>query len=357
MRIISVKSWREDLGLLRPYTIASKGTTSDVSNIIVEIELENGFKGLGASSPTGPDKGETIERSEAVLQGSHLNWLVGKKIDSIQEISTDLRRRMFDTPASRAAVDIALFDAMSLNRNLPLVEMLGRHHHELPTSITIGIKPVEESIEEAHEYIGRGFKIIKLKTGASAEEDIDKILRLRERIDQSVIIRADANQGYDTEGYKRFIEGTRDLNVEFVEQPFNRDEVENMRGLEEHYKSRIAADESLQNEEDAELLATAPRACGIFNIKLMKCGGIFSAMKIASTARNSNIDLMWGCMDESRISIAAGLHAAFACPNTKYIDLDGSLDLARDVVAGGFEIKNGMMKTLNYPGLGLKRLI
>ncbi|HEC42753.1 MAG TPA: dipeptide epimerase, partial [Bacteroides sp.] len=88
-----------------------------------------------------------------------------------------------------------------------------------------------------------------------------------------------------------------------------------------------------------------------------KCGGIFSAMKIASTARNSNIDLMWGCMDESRISIAAGLHAAFACPNTKYIDLDGSLDLARDVVEGGFEISNGMMRTLNDPGLGLKRLI
>ncbi|MGY8792768.1 MAG: enolase C-terminal domain-like protein, partial [Gammaproteobacteria bacterium] len=70
----------------------------------------------------------------------------------------------------------------------------------------------------------------------------------------------------------------------------------------------------------------------------------------------ANIDLMWGCMDESKISIAAGLHAAFACPNTKYIDLDGSLDLARDLVSGGFEIKEGMMHTLNAPGLGVQRL-
>ena len=88
----------------------------------------------------------------------------------------------------------------------------------------------------------------------------------------------------------------------------------------------------------------------------MKSGGIYSAMNIAAIANQAGIDLMWGCMDESRISIAAGLHAAFACPNTKYIDLDGSLDLARDIVEGGFEIKDGVMSTLNCPGLGLERI-
>ena len=41
---------------------------------------------------------------------------------------------------------------------------------------------------------------------------------------------------------------------------------------------------------------------------------------------------MWGCMDESIISISAALHAAMACNATKYIDLDGSFDLAKDLV-------------------------
>jgi len=355
MRIKSVKSWREDFGILRPYTIASKGTTSDVSNIIVELELENGIKGLGSSAPTDLGKGETIEISEDVLHAVQLDWLVGKEIEPIEEISIDLKSRMFDTPASRAAVDIALYDSLSLHKNVPLVEMFGRCHDELPTSITIGIKSIEESIEEAREYVGRGFKIIKLKTGTTAEQDIATMKKLRETVDQSIIIRVDANQAYDTADYKKFIEGTRDLNVEFVEQPFGEDEIDKMRDLEEEYKSLIAADESLQNEEDAQLMAIEPRACGIYNIKLMKSGGIYSAMKIASIAQKANIDLMWGCMDESRISIAAGLHAAFACSNTKYIDLDGSLDLARDVVEGGFEIKDGMMRTLNSPGLGLTR--
>jgi L-alanine-DL-glutamate epimerase-like enolase superfamily enzyme len=58
-------------------------------------------------------------------------------------------------------------------------------------------------------------------------------------------------------------------------------------------------------------------------------------------------------MDESRISIAAALHAAFSSPATRYLDLDGSLDLARDVVSGGFVLENGVMRTTGLPGLGV----
>ena len=63
---------------------------------------------------------------------------------------------------------------------------------------------------------------------------------------------------------------------------------------------------------------------------------------------------MWGCMDESRIGISAALHAAFACPATRYLDLDGSFDLARDVVEGGFELDQGFLRTTLAPGLGVR---
>ena len=79
-------------------------------------------------------------------------------------------------------------------------------------------------------------------------------------------------------------------------------------------------------------------------------------MQIAEIARLAGISLMWGCMDESIVSISAALHAAFASPATKYLDLDGSLDLARDIVSGGFTIKDGMMSISDKPGLGVQRL-
>ena len=85
----------------------------------------------------------------------------------------------------------------------------------------------------------------------------------------------------------------------------------------------------------------------------MKCGGISQALKIADTAAKHSIQLMWGCNDESIISITAALHTAFACAHTKFIDLDGSLDLAKDVVSGGFLLKDGIMSIPDRPGLGL----
>ena len=62
-------------------------------------------------------------------------------------------------------------------------------------------------------------------------------------------------------------------------------------------------------------------------------------------------------MDESIISISAALHTAFASPATRYIDLDGSLDLARDVVDGGFTIADGMMRLSGGAGLGVQPVV
>ena len=112
------------------------------------------------------------------------------------------------------------------------------------------------------------------------------------------------------------------------------------------------ADESLHDTHDALKLTVDPKPFGIYNIKLMKCGGINAALQIAEIAHLAKIDLMWGCMDESIISISAALHAALASPATRYLDLDGSLDLDRDLVSGGFILKNGSLSVNETPGLG-----
>ncbi|MDX1654754.1 MAG: enolase C-terminal domain-like protein, partial [Candidatus Competibacteraceae bacterium] len=100
-------------------------------------------------------------------------------------------------------------------------------------------------------------------------------------------------------------------------------------------------------------LIQPPAACGIFNIKLMKCGGIWPAGRIGTVAELAGVELMWGCMDESCISISAALHAALAQPATRYLDLDGSFDLARDVARGGFVVEEGVMRPVDAPGLGV----
>jgi L-alanine-DL-glutamate epimerase-like enolase superfamily enzyme len=262
---------------------------------------------------------------------------------------------MPETPAARTAVDIALHDLLSKHFNIPLVDMLGRVHHSLPTSITIGIKPtIEETLEEAEEYYLKGFKIIKLKIGKSVEQDVETTRKLHEKVGHNMKIRVDANQGYSPENLRNYAQQTEGLGLELIEQPSKKDRVQEMFEVPENLRKVCAADESLQTPSDALKLASIPKAFGIYNIKLMKCGGIYPAMQIAEIANLAGIELMWGCMDESIISITAALHAAFACPATRYLDLDGSLDLAKDIVTGGFILKDGFLSLSDEPGLGVQ---
>jgi len=352
MKIASVSSRAEAFALTRPYTIAF-GNTAAVENVILSIETTSGLTGLGAAAPQPRVTGETPEACRAGLAEEALSWLIGRDIREAARLCREARERLAG-PAARAAVDMALHDLLAQHLGVPLVELLGRAHEALETSITIGIKPLEETLSEAEEYVARGFTMLKVKVGLALAADLERLARLRETVGRGTKIRVDANQGYSTEEVSRFFRETASLDLEFLEQPLPAGDAEALRSFPAEIRDRIAADESLLDEKDALSLATPPRACGIFNIKLMKCGGIQAALRIAAIAEATEIQLMWGCMDESVISIAAALHTALASPATRYLDLDGSFDLARDVAEGGFLLENGWMRTTAAPGLGVR---
>ena len=355
MNIKSIKTWSENLELTRPYSIAYE-TIDSVENVFVEIELDNGIHGIGSGSPAEFVTGESINSCNLVLKTEAKEIVEKNNIEDIESIYKTLNDKWPSNPAARTAVDIALYDALSKLKNMPLVQLLGNVHEGFYTSITIGIKSIESAQDEAVEYVGRGFRILKVKTGSDVSFDIELIRKLREKIGKHVLIRVDANQGYQIEDLSRFFQMTINDNVEFIEQPLHSDYDIKMDSLPIEVRKICAADESLHNPKDAERLAHEPKKFGIYNIKLMKCGGINPSLKIASLAQSAGIDLMWGCMDESIISISAALHAAMACQATKYIDLDGSFDLAKDLVSGGFNLKDGKMFVNDTPGIGVKML-
>jgi L-alanine-DL-glutamate epimerase-like enolase superfamily enzyme len=355
MKIKNITSWKADLVNTKPYTIAFK-TITEVLNCFVEITLDNGTTGIGAGCPSEYVTGEYLESTEEQLQVKNLQYLVGRDITEINQLIFETTQKFPKNPAARAAIDIALHDAFTKHLNVPLVKYLGQKIKSLPTSNTIGIKNVEETLKEADEYGQRGFKVLKVKLGKDLTEDIERIVKLREKFGKKFVIRIDANQGYTSVQTIEFYQKTKHLDVELVEQPLPAKDVAGLKQLPEEIRKVVAADESLLSPKDALELVKPPRAAGIFNIKLMKCGGISQGLKIADIGYQEGIDLFWGCNDESIVSITAALHTAFACANTKYIDLDGSLDLGKDVVKGGFILNDGIMSCSDKPGLGVERI-
>lgn len=355
MNIKSISVWDADLGNTRPYTIAFK-TIEEVRNAFVEITLEDGTTGIGAGNPSEYVVGENLQQCLEALEEKNLEFLIGRDIREFNQLCYEVWKRLPANPSARAALDIALHDAFTKHLGIPLVKFLGQKIKSLPTSNTIGIKNVEETLKDAIEYRKQGFSVLKIKLGKDLEEDIERIIKLRERFGNDIVIRIDANQGYTVEQTISFYTRTEDLNVELIEQPLPAKAIHDLKRLPPEVKAAVAADESLITPADALELVKPPRAAGIFNIKLMKCGGISQGLKIADIARVEGIDLFWGCNDESIVSITGALHAAFSCANTKYIDLDGSLDLGNDVVKGGFILKDGMMSCSDKPGLGVERV-
>ena len=354
MKIKSVKTYKKDLALQKPYTIARE-TISAVENVFFEITLENGIKGIGAANPAPEVVGETPAQTFQNLQSGFIEYLIGKDIRFFLQHIDAVRNHFTNQPGTQACIDIALHDAFAQFLGVPVVDFYGRQHERMLTSVTIGIKDVQETIEEASDYYAKGFRALKVKTGLDAELDAERIIKLKEKFGDHFIIRVDANAGYNLAQLKLFLEKTVAAGIDLIEQPLTPAIDKDLLQLYPDTRSVLVADESLKNATSALSLAKDP-LYGIFNIKLMKCGGIRGAFEIAAIAKPAGISLFWGCNDESIVSITAALHAAFACAHTRYLDLDGSLDLAEDMVSGGFTIKEGYMYTINKPGFGFNLL-
>jgi len=355
MKIKDIKVWVADLGNTKPYTIAFK-TVDQVRNAFVEITLADGTTGMGSGNPSEYVVGENLNQCLEALQEKNLEFLIGRDVRELHQLQYEVWVKFPKNPSARAALDIALYDAFTKHLGVPLVKYLGQKIYSMPTSNTIGIKNVEETLKEAIDYQKQGFKVLKVKLGKDLQEDIERMVKLREQFGRDMVIRIDANQGYTTAQTIEFFNKTKHLDIELIEQPLPAKAVEEMKQLPAETKNKIAADESLISPQDALQLIKPPKASGIFNIKLMKCGGVSQGLKIADIALHEGVELFWGCNDESIVSITAALHAAFACSNTKYIDLDGSLDLAKDEVKGGFILKDGVMYCSDKPGLGVERI-
>ena len=160
MKIKDIKVWSADLGNTKPYTIAFK-TIDEVKNAFVEITLDNGVTGIGAGNPSEYVVGETLAQCLDALKPKNIQFLIGRDIREFNQLTFDVWKKLPDNPSARAALDIALHDAFTKYLDIPLVKFLGQKIKKLPTSNTIGIKNVEETLKEAQDYISVVLKLLK----------------------------------------------------------------------------------------------------------------------------------------------------------------------------------------------------
>lgn len=334
---MKVRYWHYNLKFRHPFTI-SKGTKTHQPTLIVELE-DRGIKGYG-EAPAISYYDITVEKMIEDIEQKKM-FIEKFALTSPERYWHYLHHLFPKNPFLVCALDMAAWDLYGKMKQKPLYELWGLDILKGPiTDYTIGIDTIDKMIAKIKE---KPWPVYKIKLGT--DKDIEILQALRKHTD--AVFRVDANAGWKVDEVLRIIPALQETGVEFIEQPLAKDDWEGMKILFEKSPLPLIADESCVHENDVAKCAN--HFHGI-NIKLTKCSGITPALRMIKQARELNLKVMIGCMNESTIGSAA---IANMLPFLDYVDMDGPLLLEEDV-ATGIEYDSGKVKSSGKPGLGIE---
>jgi L-alanine-DL-glutamate epimerase-like enolase superfamily enzyme len=342
------------LHLKEPFRVAYE-VEEDAWNILVRVTTADGEVGWGNSCPDPEVTGETPHSVLKTL-AKLVPRVVGEDSHRVNRVNYIMEEVVGGNLTAKAAVNLALYDILGKAAQLPVTKLLGGFKDRIQTSISIGILPLEETVGKARGYVADGFKVLKLKCGLDPEDDIRRCIAVREAVGRDILLRLDANQGYDVATTLRVVDALENIHgvdIELVEQPTPAGELAQLKEVTGASSVPIMADESVQSISDT-FVVTAGQMADLINIKLMKTGGITGALRVNAVAQAGGIPVMVGCMSESVVSVAPGVHFACSQRNIEYADLDSHFDFARDAAKGGVAFEEGFLYPLDRPGYGLE---
>ena len=325
-------------------------TITDMDSCVVKILTDEGITGYGEAAPLPFVTGDNLETILAVGQDMRKS-LLGMDPRAIGAVHHIMDRLYTGCGALKAGIDIACYDIAAKSAGIPLYKHLGGNDPNVHSDVTIGIGTPEQMAQKATEWVGKGFDILKIKLGEDIRMDAARIQTIREAVGESIHLRIDANQAWNVKDTLRISRQLDELGVELIEQPVAANDFHGLKEIRDRSSIPIAADESCHGIHDAMRLASM-RAADVINIKLMKCGGIYPAIKIAAICEAAGLRCMIGCMGESNIGNLAGMHLAAALDVIQDVDLDSVYILEQETVKGGFDHCGGQAVLWDYPGIG-----
>lgn len=354
MKITKVRLGRISVPLRTPFKTALR-TVNSVEDVIVEIHTDTGAIGYGEAPPTGVITGDTTGAIIGAIQDHIGKLILGREVDEFEDLLQLVQKSMVHNSSAKAAVDMALWDLYGQLYNIPVHKLMGGSKKQIVTDLTISVNDPEVMVKDALDAVARGYDCLKMKVGVSPELDVARLSAVRKAVGNDITIRIDANQAWTPKQAVKILNSMQDqgLDIELVEQPVKAHDFEGLKYVTERSYVPVLADESVFSPEDAMTIMKMG-AADLINIKLMKCGGLYNALKIASAAEVFGVECMIGCMLEAKIAVNAAVHLACAKNIITKVDLDGPVLCSEDPILGGAVFNEKIITVSDEPGLGIK---
>lgn len=354
MKITEVRLGRISVPLRVPFKTALRQVNS-VEDIIVEVHTDTGAVGYGEAPPTGVITGDTTGAIIGALKDHIIKTVVGRDVDAFEDLMTVLNGCIVKNTSAKAAMDMALWDLYGQLYHIPVYKLMGGARKKIVTDITISVNDPEEMARDAVNAARRGYDCLKVKVGADPSLDVARLAAVRKAAGDSMCIRIDANQAWSPKQAVKLLNQMQEkgLDIEFVEQPVKAHDFEGLKYVTERSYVPVLADESVFSPADAVKIMQMG-AADLVNIKLMKCGGLWNALKIASAAEVYGVECMIGCMLEAKVSVNAAVHLACGKKVITRVDLDGPVLCSEDPIDGGAVFNEKEITVSDAPGLGIR---
>jgi L-alanine-DL-glutamate epimerase-like enolase superfamily enzyme len=327
-----------------------------VDDVVVRVVADDGQVGYGEAPPTAVITGDTLGSIACAVKDFIRPALVGMDVEDLDAVMAKLQGCMVKNTSAKAAVDMAVLDLWGKRWGAPLYQLLGGARRCFQTDITISVNSIDQMVSDSLDAVRRGYRTLKIKVGKEGVQDVARIAAIRKAVGPEVLLRVDANQGWDARQAVAIISAMEDqgLDIELVEQPVKAHDLEGMRYITQRVQTPILADESVFSPADAITIIQSG-AADLINIKLMKTGGIWPALKICDIAELYGVECMIGCMLESRLSVAAA--AIWPPPAHHHPGRPGRpLPLRRRSLYGGPNFDEATITMSDDPGIGVSSI-
>lgn len=288
---------------LRAPFVSSQGPLEDRLLVLVHLEDEDGFVGLGEAAPLADYHGVNVKDVLEALEACR-NILAGAKPGAAPHELLSEWRRVAAFPAV-AAIDMALWDLDGRRSGQPVWRLLRASAGD-PVEVNYTIAAADRAGAAAQAAAARaaGFGTVKVKVGIG--DDAGRLAAVRAVLGRKTAIRLDANGAWSVEEAITALRALIPLGIELCEEPVH--------GLEQTRTVATAVPEvALALDETASGVgALEDRVCRAVCLKIAACGGITGLLEAAGQARASGYEVYLASTLDGPLGIAAALHAAAA---------------------------------------------
>lgn len=249
------------------------------------------------------------------------------------------------------AVDIAVWDIIGKALNLPVYQVLGAYSEKIRVYAAGGYyeegKGLKELAREMAEYVGEGFRAVKMKVGGEPMKvDAERVKAVREAVGPEVDILIDANNKWNAYEAIRFGRMVEKYDIYWFEEPVEPDDFAGCAEVKHALDIPIVAGENEYTRWGCRDLIEHNSA-DILNLDTVIAGGITEYRKIAAMASAHHIPVA----PHGNPFMAVHLLASTA--NTLVMETYPAVESKDNLALPLFPVKDGYITAPSKPGLGI----